>query len=349
MGKIMKISIIVCAYNGADEILLCLAALSKQAYVHPNDYEILIIDDGSVDGTREVVKRFVVEQIDDTPLVRYILIEHKGLSIGRNTGLFLSNSPIVAYIDQDATADKCWVSQLIQAWEMNPDADAIGGRIETRNKNSRTAQFLHDVRYGPMSVCSIIGTNMSFRKERLLEVGAFGDTFVSRGDDTFVVNKMGKDRKEVYWEEAMVYHDWPESLRQWFRERVSNGEMVRYIDRVFERKEYSCGPFLYRRLVILFCIIVMLWLFPTAGWWILCGVPALFVLQIIRKPTLLILRKKYPIWVAFFLAGFWLLLKEIGNWKFCLGWYRGSKIPVPENIMVGTVSKQFVVEEFSNL
>ena len=348
--KMMKISIIVCAYNGEVDMPFCLASLVGQQGISPDEYEVLILDDGSTDQTGEVTKKFILEQAGKEILFRYIRIEHQGLSIGRNTGLFFAKAPIVAYMDQDAVADPYWVSQLATAWTTHPDADAIGGKINVRNEESWVGRFLHEVYYEPTSRSGLIGTNMSFRKARLLEVGAFGDPFVSRGDDTFVARKMGMDRREIIWPGAVVSHAWPTSLKKWLKERVCNGQLARMIAMILETKESPCRKFLARRAIALLSVVVVALLFSRSIGWVVLGLAGLVFLEVVRKGNYKRLRRSFSYGKALGLSLMWLLLKELGMWNFCRGWFRSSQLTFSkEASMHGTVSDRYVVETFSNL
>ena len=171
----IDITIIVCAYNGESTIFPCIKSLLDQSKIKPNKYEIIVVDDGSEDNTKNITKNILSESKNTDPLFSYILIEHSGLSIARNVGLFYAKAPIVAYIDQDAIAHTNWIFELLSSWKNNFTADVIGGNVKTRNKTSAVAVFLNAVYYSQMLSNGIIGTNMSFKKNRLINIGAFGD------------------------------------------------------------------------------------------------------------------------------------------------------------------------------
>jgi glycosyltransferase involved in cell wall biosynthesis len=87
-----KVSIIIPSYNRADMILTAIE--SAQAQTFPN-WEVIIVDDGSVDNTREVVAG-----VKDAR-VRYIYQDNKGLSGARNTGIRASRGEYIAFLDSD--------------------------------------------------------------------------------------------------------------------------------------------------------------------------------------------------------------------------------------------------------
>lgn len=333
------VSVIVCAFNGEKLLRSCLDGLAMQTY--PRDrYEVLIIDDESTDSTFDIVSDFINNQKNNALNMRLVRIQHGGLSVARNLGIQLSKGKIVAFIDQDAVADKCWVAEIFKAWEAVPDADAIGGRTEIRNATDRIANFLYTVYYEPMDQYGIIGTNMSFRKERLLQVGAFGDPFTSRGDETFLLHKMGNERKEVKWPDARVFHDWPVSVRQWIKERISNGEMSRLISRILTDRQPVCRSFLLKRLVAVLLVMGVAVGFSFKALWGLLLLPGLFLGRGIRQGVYKRLHEKHSLAAALLLTLFWQLLNEAGMWMFCLGRWRGKRLLLDRNnALTGSISE----------
>src|SRR6516165_4264922 len=99
-----KISVVVCTYNGARTLRQCLSALVALDY--PN-YEVIVINDGSTDGTADIARDYPVRLINQP---------NKGLSAARNTGLAASDGEIVAYIDDDAFPHRYWLRYLAAAF-----------------------------------------------------------------------------------------------------------------------------------------------------------------------------------------------------------------------------------------
>jgi len=342
------VSVVVCAYNGKKFVQSCLSGLVKQI-ARSNEYEVLIIDDESMDSTFDIASDFINSQKNNSLHMRLVRIRHGGLSVARNTGIQLSKGEIIAFIDQDAVADKYWVAEILKAWEAVPDADAIGGKIEILNTRNRTAQFLYTAYYEPTDRYGIIGANMSFKKKQLLQIGAFGDPFKSRGDDTFLLFKMGKYRKEVKWPAARVFHDHPNSLRQWMKERTSNGEMSRLISRILDEQQYLLRSFLLKRLVAVLLVVGVAVGFSFKALWGLLLLPGLFLVKGIRQGVYKRFHEKYSSWAVPLLTIFWQLLDEVGIWMFCFGRWCGSRIQfTKEHAMCGTVSDKFIIDEVSN-
>lgn len=86
------LSVIVCTYNRAGFLPACIASIRAGGV---KDVEIVIVDDGSTDHTRAIVREF------DGPDIRYIYQTNRGLSTARNTGIRISSGRYICYLDSD--------------------------------------------------------------------------------------------------------------------------------------------------------------------------------------------------------------------------------------------------------
>src|SRR4029079_1358194 len=110
-----RVSSIVCSFNGGATLAQCLQSLCDVDYP---DHEVILVDDGSTDNTREIAARF--------PQVRTLHQSNQGLSMARNAGLHAATGEIVAYTDSDCFVDREWVGHLV-AQLIATGAAAIGG------------------------------------------------------------------------------------------------------------------------------------------------------------------------------------------------------------------------------
>ncbi|MGB3491325.1 MAG: glycosyltransferase family A protein [Elainellaceae cyanobacterium] len=111
-----SVSIIIPAYNAEETILETIHSVREQTY---QDFEILVIDDGSKDRTVEIVK-----EVDD-PRIKVFTYPNGGVSVARNRGIERSTGEFLAFIDNDDlwTPDK--LELQLHALDKNKDADAI--------------------------------------------------------------------------------------------------------------------------------------------------------------------------------------------------------------------------------
>lgn len=126
------VTIIICTYNRAAYIDLCLTAIQRQTL--PADrYRIMVVDNNSPDNTREVVERY---QANGLP-VDYFFEEKQGLSYARNRGLAESDTEFLLFLDDDAIMSTDSMTALQTYLEGNPDATIVGGRAIIQYPNGK--------------------------------------------------------------------------------------------------------------------------------------------------------------------------------------------------------------------
>ncbi len=115
------ISAIICTHNRDIYLGDAIDSLLQQDF--PN-FEIIVVDNGSSDRTKEVVA-----QRESDSRVKYIYEPTLGLSIARNTGFKQANSAILAYLDDDAVASPQWLRILWNAYQENEKLAIAGGKV----------------------------------------------------------------------------------------------------------------------------------------------------------------------------------------------------------------------------
>lgn len=147
------------------------------------------------------------------PFVRFIQNKGKGLSAARNTGMEIATSDIVAFIDDDAYADKDWLSCLYGAYIRG--ADIVGGKVIPLYEGDKKLPDNLNWLIGCTSEDTVrpIGCNFSMRRdvhytfdESLGKVGGGGRI----GEETdVIIRAINHGKKVVYEPKAVVYHKVP--------------------------------------------------------------------------------------------------------------------------------------------
>lgn len=136
MPSQQKLTVIVPVYNGEPFLDRCLDSIFNQSL---KDIQVLLVDDGSNDGTINKVLKYVQKQ------PRLSLIQHPqnlGTGTARNTGLNLVKSPFVAFLDADDWIDSNAYLKMVQAIEeTNADIALCGIRTEHNNSLSSTIRY----------------------------------------------------------------------------------------------------------------------------------------------------------------------------------------------------------------
>jgi len=213
-----RVSIIVCTYNGAATIRETLEGLRHLDYP---EYEVIVVDDGSTDGTAAIAAEYAV---------RLIRTENRGLSAARNAGLAAAAGEIVAYIDDDAYPDPHWLRYLARTLLDDGHAGAGGPNLSPPG-GGLIAECVAHAPGAPSHVLladavaeHVPGCNMAFVRERLEAVGGFDPQFRVAGDDVDVCWRV-QDRGWTlgYSPAAVVWHHRRRTLRAYWRQQRGYG------------------------------------------------------------------------------------------------------------------------------
>jgi cellulose synthase/poly-beta-1,6-N-acetylglucosamine synthase-like glycosyltransferase len=109
-----RISVIVPTFNRAGMLEAALESLTNQS-VPQNQYEVIVVDDGSTDTTSEVCKRFW-----SCMNLKYARIENSGISAAKSVGVAASSSPLLLFFDDDDIADQQLLQEHIKTHRANP-------------------------------------------------------------------------------------------------------------------------------------------------------------------------------------------------------------------------------------
>lgn len=196
------ISVIVCTHNRARFLPGALASVAEQDFPRA-DYEVIVVDNASTDGTRDVVTGFR-SGVD----VRYLYEPALGLNHARNTAWRAAAGTYAAYLDDDAFAEPGWLAAIRDGFAAAAGPAIIGGPVEPVWQARRPA-WLSDgaaaaltiVDWGPRARPLaevprewLVGVNFALPVALLRELGGFdprlersgrrllsnGDTFLQR-------------------------------------------------------------------------------------------------------------------------------------------------------------------------
>lgn len=111
----LPLSVVLCTYNRAPLLAKALASLVGQT-LDRNDFEVVLIDNGSSDGTKQVAESFA----DRLPL-RYFFQHQFGLAAGRNHGACAARGDLLLFLDDDDIATPTLLEEHVQAHRQYPD------------------------------------------------------------------------------------------------------------------------------------------------------------------------------------------------------------------------------------
>lgn len=105
MLRTPKISVIIPVYNAEFFLEETLKCLEKQTY---DEFEVLLVDDGSVDGSKEICSRFVASN----SMFKYYYQDNRGVSAARNRGIKKASGKYICFMDADDLCEETWLESL---------------------------------------------------------------------------------------------------------------------------------------------------------------------------------------------------------------------------------------------
>ena len=109
MREAPMVSVVIPTYNRKDMLKECLESLFNQTYPKER-YEIIVVNDGSTDGTEEVLNEYAKK----APCAfKWFTQQNKGPCVARNLGVKNARGEIICFIDDDCVAEKKWIENLI--------------------------------------------------------------------------------------------------------------------------------------------------------------------------------------------------------------------------------------------
>lgn len=212
-----KISVVICAYNVSNLINNILTSLQQQTF---QNYEVIIVNDGSTDDTSQAAKssaeRLGLNKQDQSK-VRVFDLPHQGLSATRNSGINAAQADIVAIIDADCHAQHQWLEEIYQ------EIETKGETVVTGNTKIPQSTFLGDCISGlgypggghlgfekmwPVDengyTNHLAGGNCAFRKEIIQKLGAFNPKLTITADDVYLSQKILENKLKIKYNPDMI-------------------------------------------------------------------------------------------------------------------------------------------------
>jgi glycosyltransferase involved in cell wall biosynthesis len=184
------ISVIMPAYNCEKYIIDAIESVLAQTY---KNFEIIVIDDGSTDNTREVLRKYI-----ENGTIRYTYQKNAGVSTARNTGIRQAEGDLIAFLD----SDDLWLNHKLQVqsdlFKKYPAVDCLGGDligIDESYEYSDTEEMKIDkIEYETMIIQNKLRTStVMVKKEILPKSGLFdeGLTYAEDRDLWLRISKAG--------------------------------------------------------------------------------------------------------------------------------------------------------------
>jgi lipopolysaccharide/colanic/teichoic acid biosynthesis glycosyltransferase/GT2 family glycosyltransferase len=212
-----SISVIIPAFNAAESLGECLNALEQQT-AERAAYEVIVVDDGSSDGTSDTAA---------THAVRLLRQEHAGPAAARNRGAEAATGGILLFTDADCRPAADWIEHLANSFE-DPEVVGAKGVYRTTQTSlvSRFVQLEYEDRYARMlgrkSIDFVDTYSAAYRRGVFARNGGFSTRYptASVEDQELSFRLATKGYRLVFVPDAVVYHRHDESVEEyWSRKR----------------------------------------------------------------------------------------------------------------------------------
>ena len=220
--KAPLISVIIVNWNGKEYLPTCLESLREQ---NCSDFETIVVDNGSHDGSLELLKKFY-------PWVHVVpLTENSGFASGNNAGFAVARGKYIVTLNNDTRVDSSWLAELIAPVEVDPQIGMVASRIcsfdEPDQLDSLGVAICPDGmsrgsrRLASFSTLSLAKTEdillpsacaALYRREMIDKIGFFDDDFFAYCEDT----DLGLRGRLAGWRavlarDAVVHHRYSKS------------------------------------------------------------------------------------------------------------------------------------------
>ena len=207
-------SVIVPAYQAADSLGLCLDALNAQT-VARDLYEVIVVDDGSTDGTGEIAQQAGA---------RVIAQRNAGPAAARNAGAAAGRGDLLLFTDADCVPVPGWIAALAVPFADERVAGAKGTYLTSqRPLVPRFTQLEYEDRYDRMagveSIDFVDTYSAAYRRDIFLANAGFDPAFRFDEDQEFSFRLTEKGYRLVFAPAAQVYHRHNATLAAYIRRK----------------------------------------------------------------------------------------------------------------------------------
>lgn len=211
-----KVSIMILSWNKKEYLQTCLPALAKATY---KNVEIIVVDNGSKDGTKEFLKK-------NYPKIKIVANkENLGFAGGNNAGLKAVTGDYILLLNNDTEVTKGFIEPLVKVLDENPDIGVVQSKIiwmEDHKKLDSIGAFLTNTgflyHYGydkqdlkkydkPVYVYTVKGASMLMRADLVKKIGLFDDDYFIYFEETDFCHRVWLAGYKITYEpKSIIYH-----------------------------------------------------------------------------------------------------------------------------------------------
>jgi glycosyltransferase involved in cell wall biosynthesis len=237
-----KVSIVIPVYNRAELVNKTIMSALAQTYTN---LEIIVVDDGSTDNTREAITSF------KDPRINYIYQENAGVSVARNTGIRASKGIYISFLDSDDILLEKATELSVAVLEENQqaafsygkaylmdDKQRIFGLRRQREKGSYVRDGREEIRKAILHGNHVPTSTIMVRHECLNKVGLFDTSFKGGSEDFDLWVRLALHYQVAYINEPLIsyrMHHSSISRTQRLAEIEKNNSII--LEKIFNNPE----------------------------------------------------------------------------------------------------------------
>jgi glycosyltransferase involved in cell wall biosynthesis len=245
-NRIPKVSVIIPTYNRADFIGEAIQSILDQTF---QDFEIIVVDDGSTDNTHEIIEKF------NEPRIKYVFQENRGVCEARNTGIKNSRGEYITFLDSDDVLYEKAFEKGVHALENHPEVGISHGQVKLMDKSGNLYETIKKykgsyIQKGIEEIRQLFTrgyyvniNTLMVRRVLLQKNGPFDTSFCHGSEDFDLVVRLCKKTYVAHIAEPLakyrIYYESMENIRDCEERVISN---TRIFESMFKDKKY--GPLL---------------------------------------------------------------------------------------------------------
>jgi len=218
------ISVIIPVYNGERYLAEAVASIRSQNY---EPLEIIIVDDGSTDGTATLVQSLGND-------IRYFYQPNAGPSAARNRGIGAANSDLISFLDSDDLWPPGKLALQVDCLQQNPQIEVVLGRVQCFGRLEEVEEQLNFLEPDHKMISVNLGSGV-FRKSTFEQVGLFDESLRHFEDhDWFLLAREQGVEMLILKEVTLLYRIHPDSTSH--QMQAADGTMFQSLKKSINRR-----------------------------------------------------------------------------------------------------------------
>jgi glycosyltransferase involved in cell wall biosynthesis len=249
-----KVSVVVATYNRADILAENIESVLNQ---DGDSYEVIYVDDGSTDGTADVLSEWSGRSSVPFQVLR---TENVGPGPARNAGVAVARGEYVLFLDDDATVPRDWVGTMVERCVAH-GCDVLCGGIDAYSIEEPVAHYLHlrmQTTLGPAvkELKAAPSGNVLIRRAAFNDVGGFSEECLPAAEDWELSFRLRESGARIMYDPAVaIVHRYQSELAPALKRVRTTGAVGVYL-----AKRMHGSPFLYTMYSLARCEFSVFWI-----------------------------------------------------------------------------------------